>query len=184
LLVGVALLLDDLDLVIVHQLGELHLVEVAVLLALFLAAVIPPDLDDAVLAQQRVLHPVVGDQLAVVAHVEAVVQVVRALLGLGLVARLGRLKLHHALAARKLHHELRQHALDGVAHVRAHHGRAAFDLRRRQVQRGLGQVVAHRLLALGGQLAAVPAHRLAHLLVGDRPEFIVRHACHKGLRPR
>ena len=177
-LVRVAFLLGDLDLFVVQQLRQFDIGQGHILLAGLFAAGVPPDLDDAVLGQQRVFHPGVSHALAVVAGKKQVVAVVGSLLGLGLVAGLVGLKLHHAVAAAELDHQLRQHALDGVAHVRADHTGAALHLGRRQVQLGLAQVVGHGLQALVGQLAAPIADSLAHLAVGHGAQLVIGHFGH------
>ena len=176
--VGIALGGRDFDLVVVHQLSQLGFVKTFVVFALLGVPVVPPHLDDAVLAQKGIFHPAVGDAFAVVLLVVDVVDEVGGLLCLLLITRLVRFKLDDALAARELHHQLRQHGFDGVANVWRNDSRAAFHFRRGQIAHGFAEVIPHGLETLGRQLAAENAHGRAHLLIRDRSQLVFAHSCH------
>ena len=158
LIIGLLRMLDNLHVAIALQ--DLHRKHgkrivglIVVRFPALVVLVLPPDFDDAVFLQQRVLDEGIQRQEARVLLHENVVDVIRFLLRRFLVLRSHRLETHNLVRAAEDVHQGRHKPFDGIGNVSRDSLRAP--LGRRHVLFHAAVVIVHRIAALASEFCAV-----------------------------
>lgn len=173
--IRVGAMLDHLDRGIFGNQAPLRLGEPLVGLAPRLVRLVPPDLDDADLLEERVLEPGVENGKSVVLAVPDPVDVIGRLPCRLLVLGPDRLEAHDLVAAGEDSHQRRQHRVDSLGHVSAHDLAAPVEL----VAEPVAAVVALGERALLGEASSLRVGGVADVLGEKRLEVVIGHFRHE-----